>query len=58
MKESDRVGLLSKLLIAWNKHPEWRLCQLISNLHGAGRQDIFHTQDEELLRVLDQFNKE
>lgn len=55
--EFDRNVLASKrevtraLLIAWMKSPDQRLCQFISNLHGPGKQDIFHTTDEQLMNM-------
>lgn len=49
MRDPKRIKpILKKLEKLWNMFPDWRLCQLISNLHGAGRQDIFYTEDNEL----------
>jgi hypothetical protein len=47
--------ITEKLLRAWELVPDWRLCQLVSNLHGTGPQDIFHTSDEAFEAGLDQF---
>ena len=54
MRNQKRIKTITKLLEEyWTKNPDLRLCQLISNLHGNGRQDIFHTQDEEVQEVLE-----
>jgi uncharacterized protein YihD (DUF1040 family) len=58
MRDPKRIKrILSKLDKYWKKNPDWRICQLISNLHGTGPQDIFHTEDEELEEVLDKLNE-
>ena len=56
MKDPKRIERIIPLLKeAWEKAPEWRLCQFISNLHGTGPQDIFHTGDDELEEGLKKF---
>ena len=56
-KEQRR--LVEKLLQVWTgKAYDWRFCQLISNLHGAGSQDIFHTSDNKLEDLVDKVLKE
>lgn len=58
MRNPQRIKRISKLLEeCWELEPDWRLCQFISNLHGVGRQDIFHTEDDELEKVLLAFKK-
>ncbi len=59
MRRPDRIApVIKKLQTAWALVPDWRLCQLISNLHGNGQQDIFHTEEDELEQALDDFIKE
>lgn len=54
MRDPKRIPrILNKLQREWEKNPDWRLCQLISNLHGNGRQDIFYTEDDVLEDCLD-----
>jgi hypothetical protein len=54
MRDPKRIKrIIIKLEKFWKKNPDWRFCQLISNLHGRGPQDIFFTEDEELEQVLD-----
>lgn len=58
-RRPSRIPLvMRKLQIAWELVPDWRLCQLISNLHGNGQQDIFYTEEDELDSALDSFIKE
>ena len=59
MRNPDRIPIIiAKLLKLWNTVPDWRFCQLISNLHGLGPQDIFHTQDEDLEKAIDEMLNE
>ena len=59
MRDPKRIKpIIEKLEKAWELYPDWRLCQLISNLHGTGPQDIFHTRDEELEKGLEAFIEE
>ena len=53
MRDPDRIEpVLTALRDAWYANSDWRLCQLISNLHGTGPQDIFYTEDDALLTLL------
>ena len=53
MRNKKRIPKIIKLLQEyWEKYPDLRLCQLISNLHGTGKQDIFFTEDDELEKLL------
>lgn len=59
MRNKNRIpNIIKKLETAWAFVPDWRLCQLISNLHGNGQQDIFYTEEDELEKALDDFIKE
>ena len=53
VKKEDQTRLLGKLGEVWATQPGWRLCQVLSNLHGLGPQDIFHTYDDKLEETLD-----
>lgn len=56
MKDPKRVKRIARLFAeAWELVPEWRFCQLISNLHGTGPQDIFYTEDDDLEKSLNKF---
>ena len=50
----QQIRVLSKLKRLWLKLGTWRFCQLISNLHGLGPQDIFYIQDEDLEKAIDE----
>lgn len=59
MRDPKRISIIiAKLLKLWAKKQDWRFCQLISNLHGTGPQDIFYTEDDELERMIDEMLKE
>lgn len=57
MRDPQRIDrIVEKLGEAWKKVPDWRLGQLVSNLQGAGPQDVFHLDDERTEALLDRFN--
>jgi hypothetical protein len=56
--KKDKDRLIKKLAELYNKQYDIRLCQLISNLHGVGRQDIFFTYDDELEIIIDNLLEE
>lgn len=57
MRKVERIPvIIAKLQAAWEKVPDWRLGQLISNLIGTGPQDVFFPEDEEWEKWLDDFN--
>ena len=59
MRNPDRIStIIAKLIKLWGRLPDWRLCQLISNLHGGGPQDIFYTEDDELEKLINKMLKE
>lgn len=59
MRDPKRIARIIDLIeTGWKKVPDWRLCQFISNLHGTGPQDIFHTEDDALEAGLKKFIKE
>jgi hypothetical protein len=55
-RTKEMSDIISALTIAWAKYPEWRLGQLIFNL--TNQYDCFHVQDEELIKALENFNKQ
>ena len=59
MRDPQRLStIIAKLLKLWAKVPDWRFTQLISNLHGTGPQDIFFTEDDDLLEMINKMLKE
>ena len=59
MRDIKRIKIITILLEeAWKLEPDWRLGQLISNLLGTGRQDVFFPEDEEWEKLLKEFIKE
>lgn len=48
MRNPNRINLIiDKLRELWIEHPDWRLCQLISNV--TGMHDPFYCEDNQLL---------
>jgi hypothetical protein len=47
-------SVLDHIAGAWARHPEYRLCQLLSNAVGSGPQDLFHVEDDVLIGKLAQ----
>lgn len=59
MRDQKRIERIILLLDeAWKLVPDWRLGQLISNLLGAGKQDVFHPEDEVWEKLLEKFVRE
>ena len=58
MRDPERIPIIiNKLHRAWERVPDQRLGQLVSNLMGPGRHDVFYTEDEEWYKLLDDFLK-
>ena len=54
MRDPKRIPrIIKKLEKVWKNHPDWRLGQLVSNLLGAGIQDVFHPEDSVWEDLLD-----
>jgi len=57
MRDPGRIPiLLAAIERVWVKHPDARLCQLLSNLcrgePGANGEDLFYVEDDEVLRLM------
>lgn len=53
MRDPKRIDrICAKLAEVWSKQPDLRLGQLISNLMGTGKQDVFYTEDDEWEEML------
>jgi len=58
MREPERITrIIAKLELVWKCVPDLRLGQIISNLQGPGPQDVFHAEDDQWERRLDDFLK-
>lgn len=44
--EERIIRILALLHYVWQRHPDWRLGQLVSNLKGVGPQDVFYMEDD------------
>ena len=55
MRDPERIDrIIEKLGKVWHMEPQWRLGQLVSNLIGTGRQDVFFFEDTEWEQRLDE----
>lgn len=59
MRDPKRIYIvMSDIMHEWEKYPDLRLGQLISNaMHGSG-VDLFYIEDEELVEVIKKYVKE
>lgn len=56
MRDPARIDrILKKLRQVWHEVPDWRLGQLVSNLIGPGRQDVFFPEDTQWEAFLDDY---
>lgn len=52
MRDPKRIPVvLEALRKAWEKHPDWRLGQVVSNALGPGPQDVFFPEDDEWVKL-------
>lgn len=53
MRDPNRIDpIMEKLTELWKLHPDWRLCQLLSNIAKKvnwKQDDLFHLGDDKLL---------
>ena len=55
MRDPKRIPrIIKKLEKVWKAYPDYRLGQLVSNLMGAGRHDVFYTEDTEWEELIDE----
>ena len=57
MRDPNRIDtFLTKLGEYWkNNVPDWRFMQLISNIQCQCGSDLFYTEEEQFLKLLDEF---
>ena len=52
-RDPERIDkILTKLSIAWKKHPDWRLGQLLTNFMQSPNMDLFYLEDNELEKLM------
>lgn len=57
-RNKDRIRpFLEKIAEHWEKVPDWRFGQLISNVYGAGGRDPFFYEEEDTEELFDKFFK-
>lgn len=61
MRDPDRIDpIMTKFTELWKLHPNWRLCQLLSNVAKEidwEQNDLFYLEDGDLLRGLRKLRK-
>ena len=61
MRDPNRIDpIIEKLTEVWKLHPDWRLCQVLANiavLTGWKQSDLFHFEDDELLKGIEGLNR-
>ena len=51
MKNQCRGEVLSAIAELWERYPDWRLGQLISNVAGWADQDVWDAEDDRVLEA-------
>jgi uncharacterized protein YihD (DUF1040 family) len=55
MRPTNRIdSILDKLKELWKKEPDTRLVQLLINIIGYERGDVFYLEDDELEKLIDE----
>lgn len=53
MRDPDRIPLvLRELERIWQRHPDWRLGQLLSNLAAWAEEDVWDIEEDVLVREI------
>ena len=56
MRDPKRIDRVLKVLgDNWKKVPDWRLMQLMCNLQRACGDDMFYIEDDEFIRLVEEF---
>lgn len=56
LRDPGRIPeVLDALAKLWNKYPDWRFGQLISNVFAVLDEDVFYTEDDDWERIFKNF---
>ena len=59
MRNPDRIKpFLNRLEKVWNKVPDWRFGQLISNVFVSMDRDPFYPEDDEMITYFEKYFEE
>lgn len=59
MRDQKRIrGFCNKLASYWETVPDWRFGQLICNVLGTAKRDPFFIEEEEMLKLFEEFFNE
>ena len=58
MRDPNRIPtVLAALNDIWQKVPDWRFGQLMSNFYAYAEKDLFYTEDEQYIKLIKDFEK-
>ena len=56
MRDINRIDeVLAALKENWEKVPDWRFGQLISNMQSAAGDDLFYVEDDEFADMVEEY---
>lgn len=59
MRDKNRIKtFLERLEKVWNKVPDWRFGQLMSNVLDLRENDPFYIEDDEIIKSIENYFKE
>ena len=59
MRDINRIPeILAIIQEGWEKVPDWRLGQLISNFYAYAGRDLFYTEDDKYIEIFKNFMQE
>lgn len=59
MRNRDRIApFCEKLQAAWERNPDMRFGQFVCNVFGQIQRDPFYVEDDECMRLIEQFSKQ
>ena len=54
MRDPNRIHeIMLHIEELWRKYPDWRFMQLINNMQRACGTDMFYTEDDDLIVIVD-----
>ena len=58
MRDPNRIPtVLAALNDIWQKVPDWRFGQLMSNFYAYTGKDLFYVEDEQYIKLIKDFEK-
>lgn len=58
MRDPNRIPVILEMIrVEWEKYPDLRLGQIISNVTYGMGCDLFHLEDGEFIKMFNKFNE-